>query len=639
MFTDMVGFTSLAQQNEALAMELLEELRNLMRPLFAKYKGKEVKSIGDAFLVEFASALDAVRCSAEIQSMMEASNAKRPVERRTMVRIGIHLGDVIHTEGDVAGDAVNVASRIEPLAPAGGICVSGPVQASVVNKIEYAFHSLGTPELKNVVTAVEVFQVAGFGENASRQIFQMSASTKNRIAVLPFVNMSPDPNDAFFSDGLTEELIDILCQVRGLEVIARTSVMVYKKKEMKAAEIAKELSVGFLVEGSVRKAGKQIRVTAQLIDASTEGHLWSSRYDRALEDIFSVQTDIAEQVADALRIKLLPGERKILQKRATDSIPAYESYLKGRYYLNFFKSREDLARALGYFQEAVSLDPKCAVALAGISQYYHLASHRNWLSPEEAFPTMKELAIRALEVDPALAEAHGALGAVYFHYDWRWKDAGEEFSRAIDLRPNFAAAFDMYQHQAAILGDFDKANELVARGMKVSPHHAGGWGLTQAHLMLQQGAVQEAVTLLEKTLQADPNNAIAHVSLGFAYHRASRDLDGVSELRKAVVLSKGDLSAKASLCELLALCGEENEANQILTELIEASKTSYVSLVQMACIQYALGNLDEAFENLNQAFERKSIDLPEIRLMPEMERLRSDSRWLAIESRMGLRSS
>lgn len=635
MFTDMVGYTGLGQRNEQLSLALVEQQGNLLRPIILKHHGRKVKTIGDALLVEFVSALDAVNCAVEIQSRLKELSRSAPRSQRFAIRIGIHLGDVVHRAGDVYGDAVNIASRVEPLAPPGGVCVSAQVYQSVAKKAKHRFESLGFPKLKNVTTPMEVFRIAGIGGRPPK-LEQRSFPRPERIAVLPFINMSPDPNDAFFSDGLTEELIDRLCQIRELEVISRTSVMIYKKKEMKAAEIAKELSVGSLVEGSVRKAGDKIRVTAQLIDPSTEGHLWSSRYDRDLKDIFSVQTDIAEQVADALRVKLLPSERMLLEKRVTDSIPAYEFYLKGRYYLNLFKSREDLAKALGYFQEAVNLDPRCAVALAGISQYYHLASHRNWLSPEEAFPRMKEFALKALDLDPALAEAHGALGAVYFHYDWRWEDAEMEFRKAIELRPNFAAAFDMYQHQAAILGDFDKANELVARGMKVSPRHGGGWGITQAQLALHQGRLQEGVTLLENAVKSDPNNAFAHFSLGFAYYRASRAQDGLTELRKAAALSKGDLSVKAGLCELLALCGEEREAREMLREFEDASKTSFISLVEMAAIQYVLGRTDEAFENLNRAFEQKAIDLPEIRLWPEMDRLRSDPRWLSIEDKMGL---
>ena len=325
MFTDIVGYSSLTQKNERLALELLEEHRRIVRPIVARHNGREIKTIGDAFLIEFGSALEATECAVEIQRSLHDYNQQSDPARRVHIRIGIHLGDVIQRQNDVLGDAVNIASRIEPLAEADGICISGEVYAQVRNKIGYPNENLGPRHLKNIDYPIDVYRILWMKDETTK----LSLDEK-RIAVLPFANMSPDPADEYFADGMTEELIDRLAQVKSLKVIARTSVMSYKKKEKKASEIARELEVGTLVEGSVRKAGNRVRVTVQLINAGTEEHLWSSHYDKNLDDIFAVQSEIAEKVAGELKTQLLESEKRTLEKKPTENTEAYTCFLRGR---------------------------------------------------------------------------------------------------------------------------------------------------------------------------------------------------------------------------------------------------------------------------------------------------------------------
>ena len=241
MFTDMVGFTALTQRNEALALELLEEQRSLVRRHLASFRGREVETSGDSFLLEFPSALDAVRCALEIQSELKAANSKVSTDKHILLRIGIHLGDVLHTGTKVAGDAVNIASRIEPLAPAGGVCITAQVHASVLHKIECQFESLGTPELKNVSIPIEVFRISGYGQSPSGPAPVKPALPKDRVAVLPFTNISADKADEYFADGMTEEIISSVSRTKGLRVIARTSVMRYKESRKPIAEVAREI--------------------------------------------------------------------------------------------------------------------------------------------------------------------------------------------------------------------------------------------------------------------------------------------------------------------------------------------------------------------------------------------------------------
>ncbi len=378
MFTDIVGYTAIAQKNEARAVELLEEHRRLLKPLFRKNGGREIDTIGDAFLVEFASALDAVKCAIGIQSFLREANAHRPERAKIIIRIGIHLGDVIHKGKDVSGDAVNVASRIEPLAFPGGVCLTEQVYSSVLNKVDCDFESMGSPYLKNVTVPVEVFRIANLGERSAAHPLQVVRLPKNRIAVLPFANMSPDPSDEYFADGLTEETIASLSQLPELQVIARTSVMGYKGESKPVSKIGEDLRVGSILEGSVRKSGKKIRVTAQLIDVASEANVWSNSYDSELDDIFTIQSEVAQKVAGALKIRLAEEEEQ--RTRRGTNPEAYNVYLKGTFF--FGKRNPDaLRKAVDFFKQSVEMDPNFALGYAGIAQSYAVIASNNYDDP------------------------------------------------------------------------------------------------------------------------------------------------------------------------------------------------------------------------------------------------------------------
>jgi len=368
MFTDMVGYTALGQRNESLSLALVDEQRKLIRPILARHSGREVKTIGDAFLVEFSSALDGVRCAYEIQRMIREANFSLPEDRRLHLRIGIHLGDVVESADDISGDAVNVASRIQPLADDGGVCLTRQVFDLVNHKMELEFSTLGPKSLKNVAEPIEVYRMqmpwaAGKTHSSSDLL------DKKRIAVLPFTNLSSDPEEGYFADGMTEELITSLSGVRQLTVIARTSVMGYKGTTKKVKEIGTELGVGTVLEGSVRKAGNRVRITAQLIDSGTEGHLWAQNYDRQLEDVFAIQSEIAEKVAGELKIRLVEAEKRVIERKATESTEAYTYYLRGRD-LTGERTEPSLRQALGVFEKAITLDPSFAKAYAGMAECY-----------------------------------------------------------------------------------------------------------------------------------------------------------------------------------------------------------------------------------------------------------------------------
>src|SRR3989449_417912 len=433
MFTDMVGYTALAQRNESLSLALVEEQRRLIRPILNKHNGREVKTIGDALLLEFSSALEAVRCSYDIQRAAREFNISSPIAHRLHLRIGVHLGDVVESRGDISGDGVNVASRIEPLAEDGGVCLSRQVYDHVQNKIDLQLVSLGSKTLKNVSVPLEVYKIAMPWDEPAKG----GQGRRERLAVLPLDNISPDSNDEYFADGLTEELITVLSHVNGLEVIARTSVLRYKGGAKQVAIIGNELRVGSILEGSVRKAGNRLRVTVQLINASNEAHVWSETYDRQIDDIFAVQKDIAEKVAEALRLEFsTAGLRK---DRPTQNLEAYTLWLKGEF-ASTKVNKESLLRGIGLYEKAVSLAPDFAECYADLAHAWLILGFFELMPSDDAFARAKSYAGRALELDEGLAEGHVAMGRILRMYDWRYREADDELKRAVELEPNLAHA-------------------------------------------------------------------------------------------------------------------------------------------------------------------------------------------------------
>ncbi len=629
MFTDMVGYTALGQRNESLSLALVDEQRKLIRPILTRHNGREIKTIGDGFLVQFPSGLDGVRCAYDIQRAIREFNVSLPEERRVHLRVGIHLGDVVEYEGDISGDAVNVASRIEPLAEDGGVCLTRQVYDQVQNKFELRLESLGPKQLKNVSTAMEVYRMVMPWEEA-RAVPSVQLD-KKRIAVLPLANMSPDPSDEYFADGLTEELIDRLSQVRELEVIARTSIMSYKKKEKKASEIAKELSVGSLVEGSVRKQGNKIRVTVQLINGATEGHLWSSRYDRSLDDIFAVQSEISEKVTEALRVRLLPSEREAIEKRATKSTEAHTLYMKGRYYLNE-RTPASIISAAKYFERAHQVDPEFALAYVGAADCYLIQIDYGLLVPNQTLPKVTSLLDKALTLDEDLAEAHASLGLLR-QYEWNWPEAEAEFKRAIKLNPNYATTYHWYSVVLIRAGRIEEALTMIKTALRldpVSPIVKMNLGIRLA----EAGRFEEGIEKIRKTLTLDPNFWLARVHLGAIYVGLARYDEGIAELQASIEPLRGNPWPKGWLGYALGLKGDTASAYRILRELEEASKNEFVPGVIFAAIYFAVGEKDKAFAIMEKEYEERSNALQFVSEYTFYRPIREDPRFSALLDKM-----
>ena len=638
MFTDMVGYTALGQKNESLSLEVVEEQRRLVRPVLARHGGREVKTIGDAFLVVFPNALEAVKCAVDIQKTLAEFNTSAPDERRIHLRVGVHLGDIVELGDDISGDAVNVASRVEPLAEGDGVCITRQVYDHVHNKVEMKFVSLGERELKHVETPVEVFKIDMPWDSGTSLV--SSTTLKNRIAILPFTNMSPDPNDSFFADGMTEEIISTVSTVSGLSVISRTSVTGYKGTTKRVREIGRELEVGSILEGSVRKAGNKIRITTQLIDVGNDSHLWSQSYDRELDDIFSVQTDIAKQVAEALRVRILSPEMERISKKPTESTAAYTLYLRGRQLWNT-RDPDRVKEAIELFSRAVEEDPHFALGYVGLADSYEILVANYGLDRDENDRRAKEMAKRALELDAELAEAHASSGLI-LNNDLEFGAAEEEFRIAIKLKPSYAPVHMWY---AALLvaqqrwdegkREIEKATELDPLSQIIVFNHAFYYWARRDY--------PRALELLRKTLELNPDFPSAHFALGTIYGTIHRIDDARRELDEAVRIlgeKAPEVKADAQLAADFGLASFAKDRDTVLGLLPRAidivGKPFAVTALDIAMAYFSIGMNDEGFEWIERAYAQKDHNLELIKNIEVLDGIRSDPRYESLIRKLGL---
>jgi len=628
MFTDMVGYTSLSESDEALALHPLEEHRTLIRPFFLKHNGREIKTIGDAFLVEFASALEAVNCAVEIQKVLRDVNYGRPSERKMLLRIGIHLGDVIHSKDDVYGDAVNVASRIESLAEDGGVCLTRQVHDDVRSKFKLPLLSLGAKLLKNVSAPVEVYKIVMPWRE--EKIVASARLERRRIAVLPFANISRDPTNEYFADGMTEELIATMSRLQGLRVIARTSVMGYKDGQKKINEIARELDVGTVLEGSVRNVGDTVRITVQLIDSASSEHLWAESYDRELKDVLGIQTEIAKTVAAQPEVQLLSREKDMIENRQTVNPEAYTLYLKGRFYWN--ERTEEMNNAVSCFQKAISIDPEFAHAYSGLADCYNNLADYEWMAPSQAGPLAKDLSTKALEIDQSLAEAHASLGFTLMNHFWNFADAEREFKLAIELRPSYAPAYHWYA-LLFYLRRLEDARSQEELALDIDPYSRAvntGYSLNMAIL----GKNEEAMDRFRQVIKLNPEFATVHAWKSMVHAWLSEYDSAIEEAEKALELEKNAFH-QLVLGWVCAVAGKRVEARRILSDLMSTAGDGYMSPVWVAPVEFAFGRRDEAFRSLQKALTQRDPDLLYFRSLPWFKEYRSDPRWEQIDARLG----
>ena len=637
MFTDMVDYTTMSEKNETLALALLDEHRGLLRPVFARHGGREIKTIGDGFLVEFPSALEAVRCALEIQQLMYKRNQSVPSERKILLRVAIHLGDVEHRDGDIYGDAVNIASRVQSLADPGGICITRQVFDHVRNNEEFRTVALGQSVLKSVQTPTEVYRVLPPTEDT--KLTKSDALEPRRVAALPLAILSSDHQDEYFADGLTEEIINTLSSIPGLNVIARTSVMKYKQATKSVGEIGRELKVGTILEGSVRKAGSRLRITLQLIDVGSEAPIWAQKYDRELEDVFKIQSDIAERVAEALKVQVLRDNRRLIEEKAPEDIGAYVLYLRGRYYWNK-RTREDLEKATSYFGEAIQKDPNYALAHAGMADCYTLMGRHLYLPTKEAFEKARDYANRALELNENLAEAHTSLAAVLMNYDWDWDKAEEQFKHAIQLNPNYATAHYWLSVLLQTTGRLQDSVTATQKAQILDPlSPIIGMGVVQAYLFLEQ--YDRAIDECHKYLEMNPSFVVAHdFLLHLQVHKGLFE-DAGEEARRLVEISERKAEAMAHVAYVYAASGKIEEAKKLFEESMADPKADpglgYSNPTIFITVYSILGDQDSGFRWAEKALESGKISFPTLRFSPDLKKFRTDPRYNSLLAKAGLK--
>ncbi len=630
MFTDIVGYTALAQTNEARTLQQLEEHRAVLRSVFLLHNGREVKTIGDAFLVEFPSALDAVQCAVEIQKRMRERNAGLDEDQRLAIRVGVHLGDVVHREGDLLGDAVNVSSRIEPLAPPGGVCISEQVYDHVRNKVGLPLEKLEGKTLKNVKLPIDVYRIVMPWEVETRPEAEQDT---RRVAVLPLKNMSPDPNDEYFADGMTEELITALASVTELTVIARTSIMQYKNAPKRIADIGRELNVGTLVEGSVRKAANKVRITIQLIDARNEGHLWAQNYDKQLDDIFAIQSEVAQKVADTLKVQILESRRQKLERGSTRNPEAYTLYLKGMFHWNK-RTSEGLKKSVELFEEAVKLDPTFALGYAGVALACQVMAANYVDEPVVYYPKAKEYAIRALSLDDDLAEAHTVLGAHACAFDHDLEKGESEFKRAIELNPSYPTGHQWYSHLLIWEKRFDEATREIYRAFELSPLSLV-INSNLANLHYYKGEYTKAIEIGEKLLEMDPTFSTTYYALLPSYIRTGK-LDKAEKAAEECAKTVSPTLAKAGYAYLYASTGRPDRSRTLLAEVEQVYRQEHVNPYSIAMTYFLLGDNDKGFEWLERSYSEHDMGVNFLAVDPELSGARSDPRYLEMLNRIGL---
>jgi adenylate cyclase len=465
----------------------------------------------------------------------------------------------------------------------------------------------------------------------ARSTITSSAENKS-IAVLPFVNMSADKNDEYLSDGVSEELITALSKITGLQVKARTSSFAFKGKNEDIQKIGELLHVSHLLEGSVAKAGNKLRITAQLIQASDGNHEWSDTYDREMQDIFAVRSEVAQQVAQTLKIRLLGEEKRKIDKKPTENLEAYNLYRQGRFYADKL-SEEGMTKARPLFEQAIEKDPHFALAYTGLADNYVIAADAI-IPPREAFSKAKEAALKAIEMDDSLAEAHASLGFVHYHYDWDWAAAEKEFKRAISLNPQSAQSYTLYTHFLAGMGRYEEASKYGARALELDPLSISnywflGWGAIYA------GRYDEAIAQFSKALELDQNNPWTRWFLGRTYLFKGMPQRGIEEMETALRLAPDDPLGLGFVGYAYAVTGRRPDALKILQKLDALEKHRFISTISRVYVYAGLGEKDKAFEWLEKAYQERSDSLAWFHNDPESKGLHDDPRFAPLMRKIG----
>jgi adenylate cyclase len=572
---DIAGYSRLMGiDEEGTLRQLKAHRKELIDPKITEHRGRIVKTTGDGMLVEFGSVVDAARCAVDTQRGMAERNAEVPIERRIELRMGINVGDIISDANDIYGDGVNVAARLEALADPGGIMVSRNVYDQVRDKLSFGFEDLGEQTVKNIARPIGVHRVCITESATPMTVISAATATKTElptvdrpsIAVLPFANMSGDPEQEYFADGISEDLITGLSKLRWFFVIARNSSFAYKGKAIDIKRVARELGVRYVLEGSVRKGGNRVRITAQLIDAATNNHIWADRYDGEMADVFELQDEITKKVVSAIEPKLLEAEAMRSQSRSAEDLGAWDLVMHANSLL-WKQTKADSEAAIAVLTKATERYPDYAPAHSMLAFALLFRAIPGGVHGNRDMKNAVALATKAAEIDDNDPWAHLALGYAAF-LTRRTEHAVEEFRRALEINPNFAAAYGYLGSALAFDGQSDQAIIHSERALRLSPH--------------------------------DPQNAIFNVGLAAAHYLAGRFAEAIGCARKAVQQRSGWPPGHRIYCASLAQAGQLDEAHSALDRLKELQPDISIAWIEQN-VPYQPGPMTKFLEGMRKA--------------------------------------
>jgi adenylate cyclase len=633
MFSDMSGYTALMQQNEQLAKEKRKRLKAVLETSVAAHDGKILQYYGDGALSMFNSAINAAHCAVEIQQLLL-------VEPRVDLRIGIHTGDISIEDEVIYGDGVNLASRIESLAVPGSVFISEKVFDELKNQENLTAREMGVFELKNVITPIRVFALDNKGLVVPTRdaIKGKTKIPSNRLAVLPFMSMSADPENEYFSDGMTEELLNALTRVDGLQVTSRTSAFAFKGKNTDIREIGTKLNVDRLLEGSVRKAGNRVRITAQLINAADGYHIWSEIYDRDITDIFSVQDEISNIIANKLRENLTAKDHgETLVKAPTQNLEAYTLFLKGLHFYNKI-TPQDAKKAIEYFEKAIVLQPDYAHAYAMSAAAYSFLGATGQMQPSDAFEVVHRYSDKALQLDSSLATGYAAKASAYLFYDWNWKGAHDCLLKAIKLNPAATDAYHMLSFYFMITGQMNKAVEIMEQAFQVDPlSPIVNKSLADAYLI--SGRTDDALDLAESLIDLHPQMRVA-LELKAWCIGVKGDWNKAAELFEDLhrSLIKHPLKGLVPLGCAYANSGQGEKALECIRKIEQRQmeEPGIVLDADLAMIWSSLGEKDKTFHYLFQCVEKRMGPVAIIIDHPMFKVPHDDQRYQLIKEMLNL---
>ena len=666
LFTDIVGYTSMMQHDEQAAVAVNRHYISVLKQTVNTHHGSVLNDYGDGSLCSFPSVTDALQCAVEMQQQLQT-------EPEVPLRIGLHIGEIFFDDGKVMGDSVNIASRIQSLGQGNTILFSKEVFDKLKNKSGYKSISLGKFEFKNVDEPMEVFALANEGlvvpkkeeiggklkeikaRSALKKLLVISSTVillalgiffiiqnlkvdkgftgKDRsIVVLPFDNYSNDPGQDNFINGITEEITTQLAKIADLKVIGRNSASLYKKSKKPLDQIAEALGVSAYLEGSVQKVESKVRITAQLIDANTQEHIWADSYDRDLKDIFSMQSEVAQDIAERLHASLTKDERNRINKKPTDNLEAYKYYIRGRTFWNA-RGKQNFDSAEANFKKAIAIDPQFALAYAGIADCY--TYNYKGMPQLEAIPIARIYANRALLIDSSLSEGLTTLGFIQHNFDYKWNESKRTLEKAIAIQPNNSTAHLYLGNLLQYTGETKRGLGEVEKAVELDPLSFGAnWVLGRNYYFAKK--YDDAIKQLEKAkVLAPPNNNVAIWSLGLVYLQRNMYQKALEEYEKIpnTAMDRID-NLQIMKCYAFAVSGATAKAKEVLG--IAMSQDPLASPYRIAQVYVALGDYNEALNQLDNAYNNRDLHMFWIKVDPSFDAVRNEQRFKNLLKKMNL---